>query len=116
MLWGGTVRSPHPHARIVSIDPSAALAFGGVHAVLTHEDVPGRKVYGLEIQDQPVLAIDVVRYWGEAVSLVTAGTPGRARPAAKQLRAQRRALVLRSAPGRAITAAPPRLHTHRNGH
>src|SRR6267154_3166675 len=86
MLWGATVRSPHPHARIVSIDPSAALAFGGVHAVLTHEDVPGRKVYGLEIQDQPVLAIDVVRYWGEAVALVAADTPERARRAAKLVR------------------------------
>ena len=48
MLWGATVRSPHPYARIVSIDQTAALALPGVHAVLTHEDVPGRKVYGLE--------------------------------------------------------------------
>ena len=34
----------------------------GVHAVLTHEDVPGAKRYGLEFPDQPVLAIDRVRY------------------------------------------------------
>ena len=49
MLWGATVRSQHPYARIVSIDTAEALRSPGVRAVLTHEDVPGRKVYGLEI-------------------------------------------------------------------
>src|SRR5216683_36484 len=67
MLWGATVRSPHPYARIVSIDAEEARPMPGVKAVLTHEDVPGHNVYGLEIEDQPVLAVDVVRYWGEAV-------------------------------------------------
>ena len=51
MLWGATVRSPHPYARIVSIDTSEARSMPGVTAVLTHEDVPGRKLYGLEIAD-----------------------------------------------------------------
>ncbi len=62
MLWGATVRSPHPYARILAIDTTEARNMPGVVAVLTHEDVPGQKVYGLEIQDQPVLAVDVVRY------------------------------------------------------
>ena len=70
MLWGATLRSPHPRARIRSIELGAALAVPGVHAVLTHHDVPGRKVYGLEIHDQPVLAFDEVRYQGEAVAIV----------------------------------------------
>ena len=56
MLWGSTLRSPHARARIRGIEIGAALRVPGVHAVLTHEDVPGRKTYGLEIQDQPVLA------------------------------------------------------------
>ncbi len=43
MLWGHTVRSPHAHARILEIDISEALAMPGVHAVLTHDDVPGAK-------------------------------------------------------------------------
>ena len=86
MLWGSTVRSPHPYARIVSIDTTEAQAMPGVHAVLTHEDVPGRKVYGLEIADQPVLAFDVVRYWGEAVALVAAAHPEQARRAAGKVR------------------------------
>jgi xanthine dehydrogenase D subunit len=114
MLWGATVRSPHPHARIVSIDPSAALALEGVHAVLTHEDVPGRKVYGLEIQDQPVLAIDVVRYWGEAVALVAADTPERARRAAKLVRVEYQVLDPLTDPELALTEAAPRLHPDGN--
>ena len=56
MLWGHTVRSPHAHARVLSVDVSEAVRVPGVHAVLTHEDVPGQKTYGLEFQDQPVLA------------------------------------------------------------
>ncbi|HET9780989.1 MAG TPA: xanthine dehydrogenase subunit D [Candidatus Dormibacteraeota bacterium] len=86
MLWGATVRSPHPYARIVSIDTSEARAMPGVHAVLTHEDVPGQILYGLEIADQPVLAFDFVRYWGEAVALVAADHPEQARRAAAAVR------------------------------
>ncbi len=43
MLWGATLRLPHPRACIRGIDISKALAVRGMHAVLTHEDVPGRK-------------------------------------------------------------------------
>jgi xanthine dehydrogenase D subunit len=85
MLWGATTRSPHAHARIRSIDTSEARAMPGVRAVLTHEDVPGEKLYGLEIADQPVLAFDEVRYWGEAVALVAADHPELARRAAAKV-------------------------------
>src|SRR5205809_4983592 len=85
MLWGHTVRSPHPHARIVAIDLSEALTMPGVHAVLTHEDVPGEKLYGLEFPDQPVLAIDRVRYYGEPVAVVAAEHPEQARRAAARI-------------------------------
>jgi len=81
MLWGDTLRSPHAHARIVSIDLSAALGLDGVNAVLTHADVPGAKLYGLEFADQPVLAIDRVRYVGEPVVVVAAEHPEQARRA-----------------------------------
>jgi xanthine dehydrogenase D subunit len=110
MLWGATVRSPHPYARIVAIDASEALASPGVQAVLTHMDVPGRKVYGLEIQDQPVLAIDVVRYWGEAVALVAADHPERARRAAQKVRVEYEVLEPLTDPEVALTDAAPRLH------
>jgi CO/xanthine dehydrogenase Mo-binding subunit len=88
MLWGHTLRSPHSHARITEIDISAALAQPGVHAVLTHEDVPGAKLYGLEFQDQPVLAADRVRYYGEPVALVAAEHPEQARRAAELIRVE----------------------------
>src|SRR6187402_478852 len=81
MLWGATLRSPHPRACVRGIDVSAALAQPGVHAVLTHGDVPGRKTYGLEFPDQPVLAIDRVRYVGEPVAVVAADHPELARQA-----------------------------------
>jgi CO/xanthine dehydrogenase Mo-binding subunit len=86
MLWGHTLRSPHAHAGIAGIDLAAALALPGVHAVLTHADVPGRKTYGLEFADQPVLAIDRVRYFGEPVALVAAEHPEQARRAAAAIR------------------------------
>src|SRR5450759_4800697 len=93
MIWGVTLRSPHPYARTRSIDIGPALATPGVYAVLTHEDVPGEKLYGLEIPDQPVLAIDVVRYQGEPVALVAANDPEIARQAAKKVRVDYEVLV-----------------------
>ena len=57
----------------------------GVYAVLTADDVPGAKRYGLEFQDQPVLAMDVVRYQGEPVALVAADHPETARRAAARI-------------------------------
>ncbi|NUW31518.1 molybdopterin-dependent oxidoreductase [Nonomuraea sp. SMC257] len=82
MVWGVTLRSPHPSAWIRSIDLGPALAMPGVLAVLTHEDVPGEKFYGLDVKDQPVLAVDQVRYQGEPVALVAADHPETARRAA----------------------------------
>jgi CO/xanthine dehydrogenase Mo-binding subunit len=85
MLWGHTLRSPHAHARIRSIDITEAVTMAGVHAVLTHDDVPGLKTYGLEFSDQPVLAIDRVLYHGEPVALVAAEHPEQARRAAERI-------------------------------
>jgi xanthine dehydrogenase D subunit len=81
MLWGATLRSPHPHARITHVETARALAVPGVFAVLTHEDVPGVNAFGLERADQPVLAADRVRYQGEPVALVAADHPETARRA-----------------------------------
>src|SRR5438067_6720109 len=110
MLWGATVRSPHPYARILSIDASGARAMPGVRAVLTHEDVPGQKLYGLEIQDQPVLAFDFVRYWGEAIAVVAADHPEQARRAAEKVRVEYQVLSPVTEPEQALSANAPQLH------
>jgi len=67
--------SPHPYARIKSIDVSGAWKIAGVEAVVTADDVPGTMNYGLISQDQPVFASDVVRYVGEPVAAVAADHP-----------------------------------------
>jgi xanthine dehydrogenase D subunit len=85
MLWGHTLRSPHPRARIKDIGTAAARSSPGVHAVLVASDVPGKKTYGLEFSDQPVLASDVVRYAGEPVAIVAAEHPELARQAAAKI-------------------------------
>jgi CO/xanthine dehydrogenase Mo-binding subunit len=111
MLWGHTVRSPHAHARIVAIDIAEAVTMPGVHAVLTHDDVPGKKHYGLEFQDQPVLAFDRVRYFGEPVALVAAEHPEQARRAAERIRVEYEPLELVVDPERATEQEP--LHPDR---
>jgi xanthine dehydrogenase D subunit len=114
MLWGATLRSPHPYARIRSIDLSEARAMPGVHSVLTHEDVPGKKLYGLEIEDQPVLAFEFVRYWGEAVALVAADHPEEARRAAAKVKVDYEVLTPVVNAGQALAAGAPKLHPDGN--
>ncbi|WCB94590.1 putative xanthine dehydrogenase subunit D [Baekduia alba] len=82
MLFGATVRSPHASALIRGIDVRAALDVPGVHVVLTHADVPGDKLVGNTLPDQPVLAIDRVRHHGEPVAIVAAEDAVTARRAA----------------------------------
>ena len=82
MLWGATLRSPHPRARIRSMDITGALKLPGVAAVLSADDVPGRKTFGLEAADQPVLADGQIRYQGEPLLIIAADHPETARRAA----------------------------------
>src|SRR3954453_2784013 len=110
MLWGATLRSPHPRACVRAIDISKALAVPGVHAVLTHEDVPGRKTYGLEHHDQPVLAFSEVRYQGEAVAIVAADHPETARRAADRIAVSYEELEPLVDPEFALSEESPRLH------
>ena len=72
MLHGKILRSPHPHARISSIDVSGALALEGVHAVVTGSDMP--LAYGIIpwTRDEYPLCIDKVRYVGDGVAAVAA--------------------------------------------
>src|SRR3712207_5342938 len=114
MLWGATLRSPHPHANIWSIDTSESSDLPGVRAVLTHEDVPGRKVYGMEVPDQPVLAWERVRYQGEAVALVAADHPETARRALEKISVEYEVLDPLTDPEEAMKEDAPRLHLSGN--
>ncbi len=110
MLWGETLRCPYPHARIRSVDISAALSSPGVHAVLLAKDIPGKKTYGLEVADQPVLARDEVRYHGEPVALVAAEQHHQARAAARQIAVDYEVLPAVTDMEEALRPVAPRVH------
>jgi CO/xanthine dehydrogenase Mo-binding subunit len=82
MLHLAYARSPLPHARIVSVDTTAARAVPGVHAVLTGADI-GFVGVGRTLQDWPALAIDRVRMIGDRVGAVAAETKAAADEAAR---------------------------------
>src|SRR5687767_2835097 len=93
---------------------SDLLAMPGVHAVLTHEDVPGRKVYGMEIPDQPVLAWGHVRYQGEPIAIVAADHPETARRAVDAIQVDYEVLEPLTDPEAAMAPGAPRLHLSGN--
>jgi 4-hydroxybenzoyl-CoA reductase alpha subunit len=72
MLHGKILRSPHAHARIVSLDTSHAMSVDGVHAVITGRDLP--EPFGIIpwTRDEHALALDRVRFVGDAVAAVAA--------------------------------------------
>ncbi|MET9291431.1 xanthine dehydrogenase subunit D [Streptomyces sp. NPDC003077] len=117
MLWGFTLRSPHAHAEIRSIDTSEALAQAGVYAVLTYDDLPTEvKNYGLEIQDTPVLAHGRVRHHGEPVALVAADHPETARRAAAKIKVDYAELPVVHDEESATADGAPLLHPDRDDH
>jgi CO/xanthine dehydrogenase Mo-binding subunit len=110
MLWGATLRTPHPRALVSGLDITGALAVPGVAAVLTHDDVPGRKTYGLEHCDQPVLASDQVRYQGEPVALVAADHPETARRALARIAVSYQVLPPLTDARAALAPGAPKVH------
>ena len=84
MLYGFMLRSPHAHARILSIDTSKAEALPGVKAVVTANDLPdvaskiadlGEGTIDLRHQSHNILAKDKVLYFGHAIAAVAAVNP-----------------------------------------
>ncbi len=72
MIYGRLLRSPYPHARILRVDTSRAEQLPGVFAVVTGKDFPIKFGILPSSQDETALAIDKVRYAGEAVAAVAA--------------------------------------------
>ena len=114
MLWGATLRSPHPYARIISIDTSEAIKIAGVETVLTAEDVPGQLTYGLIDSDQPVFASGVVRYMGEPVAAVAADHPETCRRALAAIRVEYEVLEPHVNPEDSISGSVPPIHPNGN--
>ena len=114
MLWGATLRSPHPYARLVSIDLSAAYKIVGVVAIITAEDVPGKKTYGLISSDQPVFAQDFVRYVGEPIAAVAADHPETCRRALAAIKVEYEVLSPLTDAELAIQPATPPIHPDGN--
>ena len=113
MLFARTLRAGIPHARIRSIDTSAARALRGVRAVLTHEDVPGRNLHGLVTIDWPVLCSDKVRYAGDAVVIVAADSEETAAAALDMVRVEYEELPAVTSAIDAVRSAAPVLHEGR---
>src|SRR5579885_3356067 len=111
MLWGRTVRSPFPHARIVSIDVSAAQKVAGVHAILTGAELPEVRI-GRFLRDVPVLARDRVRFIGEKVVAIAAETPEAAEEALGLVEIEYDELPAVFDAQEALKPDAPRIHEH----
>jgi putative selenate reductase molybdopterin-binding subunit len=111
--------SPHPHARIVSIDTAAARALPGVVAVFTHEDAPatrystGRHHHRTDDPDDTRILDDVVRFVGQRVAAVVAETPAAAEAACRAISVEYAVLPAVFDPERARTPGAPLLHPER---
>ena len=116
MLFGATLRAGVPHALIKKIDTSKAQALPGVHAVLTHADVPGRKNHGLVTIDWPVLCAcgDKVRYVGDAIAIVAADTQEIAQDALNLIEVDYKLLPVVDTPEFAHQPDAPRVHEKGN--
>ena len=110
------LRSPHPHAKIISIDKSAALGVAGVHAVLTFEDAPDRlfstarhEKAWMDPDDTRVLD-NVVRFIGQKVAAVVAETEAAAEEGCRRLKVDYDILSAVIDPAWAIAPGAPIIH------
>ena len=108
MLYGAILRSPHPHADVLSVDTTEALRLNGVRAVVTPFDVPpGRMAPDMGILDTRV------RFVGDEVAVVAADDPDTARAAVQLLRVQYAVLPHYSSPEASL--APDAVAIHPDG-
>jgi len=113
MLIARPLHAAHPHARILSIDTSAAATVPGVVAVLTATDLPRARRTGGIIQDHYVLAGDRVRYQGDVVALVAAESAAAARAGVAAIRVEYEPLPPLTDPEAALHPDAPRVHPER---
>jgi CO/xanthine dehydrogenase Mo-binding subunit len=111
MLWADFLPGTMAHAKIVSIDTSAARAMPGVHVVLTGRDI-GERYFGRRLCDWPVLALDRVRFVGEFVAAVAAETPQIAEAAIAAIAVEYEELPALFDTEAALSPDAPVLHEH----
>ena len=109
MLFGAILRSPHPHARIVSINLEAAKALPGVRGVVTCEDTPLVR-YGVMLRDQMLFARDKVRYIGDPVAAVAADSRAIAKAALDLIEVEYEPLAAVFDPIAAMADDAPKIH------
>ncbi|MCX5380007.1 molybdopterin-dependent oxidoreductase [Streptomyces sp. NBC_00091] len=116
MLHLKVLHSPHAHARIVSIDKSAALAVPGVHRVYTWQDVPRRRFTTaihtdhLVDPDDTYVLDDTVRFAGQRVAAVLADTAGAAEEGCRRVAVEYEVLPAVFDPEEAMAEGAPQLH------
>jgi 4-hydroxybenzoyl-CoA reductase subunit alpha len=110
MLHGKILRSPHPHARIVSTDTAEAEALPGVHAVVTGRDMPVTYCVIPWTRDEYPLCVDRVRYIGDGVAAVAAVDEDTANRALRLIRVEYEVLEPVLQPERALEPGAPQVH------
>ena len=116
MLHGAVLRAPHPRARLLRLDTSAARALAGVAVVATWKDIPGNRHIGSVVADWPTLIAEgeITRYVGDAIAIVAADTPARAREALGLIRTEFEVMdPVRSAQA-ALAPGAPAIHSTGN--
>jgi selenium-dependent xanthine dehydrogenase len=112
MLFGAALRSPHPRARLLSLDVSAARGLAGVAVVATWNDIPGCRFTGHVLPDWPTLIAvgEETRYVGDAIALVAAESPTLAREALALIQAEYEVLEPIRTPEAALAPGAPLIH------
>jgi xanthine dehydrogenase molybdenum-binding subunit len=116
MLYGAVLRTPHPRARLVSLDVTAARKLPGVSVVADWRDIPGSRFTGHIVADWPTLVApgEVTHYVGDAVALVAAESREAARAALDAIVARYEVLDPVASPAEALAPDAPVLHPEGN--
>ncbi|MFY9227434.1 MAG: selenium-dependent xanthine dehydrogenase [Blastocatellia bacterium] len=116
MLYGALLFSPHPRAKILSVDPTRALDIDGVMTVATAKDVPGQRFQGLIYPDWPLFVAEgeETRFVGDVIAAVAATTPKLARKALELIDVQYEVLPPVSSPEAAMLPDAPKIHKKGN--
>lgn len=114
-LWLGFVRSPYPHARVVSVSTDAARSMPGVKGILSGRDVDGVR-FGRRLLDWPILAWDRARFIGDRVAAVAAETPAQAAAAAAAIDVEYEELPAILSVEAAVVDGAPVLHPDAAGY